>query len=144
VAAEDLRLSIPELRLGIPLTWAGLPRLVREIGLPRTRDLVMTGRAITAAEALDWGLVQRVVPAAELAAATDAVVAELMAAPAATLALTKEALNAIGRAVSAEVVSWADADLLAWSRLEAEGQAAAAGYVASLRARRRGDGAARA
>src|SRR5215831_533761 len=54
VAADDMRLSIPELRLGIPLTWAGLPRLVREIGLARTRDHVMTGRSISAQEALTW------------------------------------------------------------------------------------------
>lgn len=136
VAAEDTRLAIPELRLGIPLTWAGLPRLVREIGLPRTRELVMTGRAIGAAEALGWGLVQRVVPADELAAATDALAAELLAAPAAALALTKEALHAIGRAASGEIAAWADADLLSWSMLEPEGQAAAAEYLASLRAGR--------
>jgi enoyl-CoA hydratase/carnithine racemase len=134
--ADDLRLSIPELRLGIPLTWAGLPRLVREIGLPRTRDLVMTGRAVSAAEALEWGLVQRVVPAAELAAATDALVADLLRLPAVPLALTKEALHAIGRVAGAEVVAWADADLLSWSLGEPEGQAAAAEYLASLRAAR--------
>ena len=38
VAADDVSMSIPELAIGIPLTWAGLPRLAREIGLPRTRS----------------------------------------------------------------------------------------------------------
>jgi len=136
IAADDLRLSIPELRLGIPLTWAGLPRLVREIGLPRTRDLVMTGRPVSAIEAIEWGLVQRVVPVAQLAAATDALAADLLRLPAVPLALTKEALSAIGRAASAEVVAWADADLLSWSMGEPEGQAAATQYLASLRAAR--------
>jgi enoyl-CoA hydratase/carnithine racemase len=136
LAADDMRLSILELRLGIPLTWAGLPRLVREIGLARTRDLVMTGRSISAQEALGWGLVQRVVPAGHLNAAADALVEELMRAPSAALSLTKEALNAIGRAASSEVVAWADADLLAWSMLETESQAAAAGYMESLRTKR--------
>lgn len=133
LAADDMKLSIPELRLGIPLTWAGLPRLVREIGLPRTRDLVMTGRTVSAQEALTWGLVQRVVPAVELNAATDALIGDLLRAPAAAMSLTKEALHAIGRAASAEVVAWADADLLSWSMQEDEGQTAAAAYLASLK-----------
>jgi enoyl-CoA hydratase/carnithine racemase len=136
IAADDMRLSIPELRLGIPLTWAGLPRLVREIGLPRTRDLVMTARVVSAGEALEWGLVQRVVPAADLSEATGALVDELVRMPAAPLALTKEALTAIGRTVATEVVAWADSDLLSWSVREPEGQAAAAEYLASLRAAR--------
>jgi enoyl-CoA hydratase/carnithine racemase len=38
VAADDTVVRIPELAIGIPLTWAGIPLLVREIGLPLTRD----------------------------------------------------------------------------------------------------------
>jgi enoyl-CoA hydratase/carnithine racemase len=118
VASDDVLLSIPELAIGIPLTWAGLPRLVREIGLPRTRELVMTGRRIAGDEAERWGLVHRLVPAAALDAAVDALVAELLAQPAAPLAMTVDALRAIGRATSAPDVSWADPDLLRWSLRE--------------------------
>ena len=118
VAADDVSLSIPELAIGIPLTWAGLPRLVREIGLPRTRELVMTGRRVDGAEAERWGLVHRLVPADGLDAAVDALVAELVAQPAAPLAMTVDALRAIGRATSAPDVSWADPDLLRWSLRE--------------------------
>ena len=118
VASEDVSLSIPELAIGIPLTWAGLPRLAREIGLPRTRELVMTGRRIGGAEAERWGLVHRLVAVAELDAAVDALVGELLAQPAAPLAMTVDALRAIGRATSAPDVSWADPDLLRWSLRE--------------------------
>jgi enoyl-CoA hydratase/carnithine racemase len=118
VAADDVSLSIPELAIGIPLTWAGLPRLVREIGLPRTRELVMTGRRIGGEEAERWGLVHRLVPAPELDAAVDGLVAELLAQPAAPLAMTVDALRALGRATSAPDVSWADPDLLRWSLRE--------------------------
>ncbi|MGH9199407.1 MAG: enoyl-CoA hydratase/isomerase family protein, partial [Acidimicrobiia bacterium] len=69
VAAEDVDLFIPELALGIPLTWAGLPRLVREIGLPRTRELVMTGCHLSGREAFEWGFVQRLATSDELDAA---------------------------------------------------------------------------
>lgn len=118
VAADDLSFSIPELAVGIPLTWAGLPRLAREIGLPRTRELVMTGRRVAADEAARIGLVHRVAPAAELGAATDALVAELLAQPAAPLAMTVDALRALGRATSAADTAWADPDLLRWSLRE--------------------------
>ena len=118
VAADDVSMSIPELAIGIPLTWAGLPRLAREIGLPRTRELVMTGRRIGGAEAERWGLVHRLVPVADLDAAVDALVAELLAQPAGPLAMTVDALRALGRATSAPEISWADPDLLRWSLRE--------------------------
>jgi enoyl-CoA hydratase/carnithine racemase len=115
VASDDVSLSIPELAIGIPLTWAGLPRLVREIGLPRTRELVMTGRRIGGAEAQQWGLVHRLVAAHELDAAVDDLVAELLAQPAVPLAMTVDALRALGRAISGPETAWADPDLLRWS-----------------------------
>jgi enoyl-CoA hydratase/carnithine racemase len=112
VAADDLALRIPEVALGLPLTWAGLPRLAREVGLSRTRDLVMTGRLLGAAEALDWGLVHRVAPVDHLDAAVDELVATLVAQPALALARTVDGLRALGRALSAPDTAWADPDLL--------------------------------
>lgn len=130
IAAEDLQLFIPELALGIPLTWAGLPRLVREIGLPRTRELVMTGRVLSGREAFDWGLVQRLVPAEKLAEETDALVSELLRMPPGPLAITKAALAAMGKAGLHG--AWADPDLLAWSLRDPEAIQAAQAYQANL------------
>jgi enoyl-CoA hydratase/carnithine racemase len=115
VAADDTAIAIPELAIGIPLTWAGLPRLAREIGLSRTRELVMTGRSLPAAEALEWAYLHRVVPAGGLDAAVEALVDELVAQPALALALTVDGLRALGRATSAPDNAWADPDLLRWS-----------------------------
>jgi enoyl-CoA hydratase/carnithine racemase len=119
VGAENLTVSVPELTLGIPLTWAGLPRLAREIGLPRTRELVMTGRRLPAAEAHHWGYVHRVVPLDELDAAVDDLVSMLVRMPSHALAMTVDAVRALGRAVSAADIGWADADLLRWSLRDA-------------------------
>ncbi len=127
IAATDARFNIPEVALGIPLTWAGLPRLVREVGLPRTRDLVMTGRRVTAEEAHGWGLVQRLVEPADLDVATDRLVSELLAMPAAPLMMTRSALRAIGQ--SNLPVGWADADLLAAALSRPESREAAANYL---------------
>ena len=72
IADADTVFSIPEIDLGIPLAWGGLPRLVREIGPMRAKELVMTGRPFSADEAFGHGLVTAVAPPGEaLGAATD-------------------------------------------------------------------------
>lgn len=128
IASEDLELFIPELALGIPLTWAGLPRLVREIGLPRTRELVMTGRRVNGREALEWGLVQRLVPAEKLEEATEALVSELLRMPSGPLAITRAALASMGKASLHS--AWADPDILAWALRDPEAREASGTYVA--------------
>lgn len=67
-AACDLRVadastyfSIPEIDLGIPLGWGGIPTLVSELGAMRTKDLVMTGRSFSANDAFDYGFLTAVV-----------------------------------------------------------------------------------
>lgn len=128
VAADDTVVRIPELAIGIPLTWAGVPLLVREVGLPLTRDWVMTGRAVAADELLRSGYAQRVVPRDDLDAAVAACVDELTAMPPGPLAMTRALTAAIGRTTPAMVAGWADPDALQWSFREPEGQQAAADY----------------
>ena len=55
----------------MPIPWASLPRLVRQLGPMRTKDLVLTARELTGEQAGDWGLATDVVPADELDAAVD-------------------------------------------------------------------------
>ena len=69
--------------LGIPLAWGGIPRLVREIGPALTKELVMTCRQFTPAEARAAGLVNRVVPATMLEKEVATLAAELAAKAAA-------------------------------------------------------------
>src|SRR3954462_14488634 len=85
VAADTARLGQPEVNLGIPPGFAGTQRLSRLVGKGVALDLLLTGRHVTADEALRIGLVNRVVPAADLLAATRALAGELGAkAPIAT------------------------------------------------------------
>lgn len=130
VADATLRVRIPELAIGIPLTWAGVPRLAREIGLPLTRDLVMTGRTMDAEEARQCGFVQRLAAAGGLEAAVGELTRELLAMPTAPLAMTKAMTHAVGQE-RGMALAWADADLLHWSGREPESRDAAAGYAAS-------------
>jgi enoyl-CoA hydratase len=66
VAADTAKLGQPEINLGIIPGYAGTQRLSRLIGRGRALELLLTGDQISAAEALRLGLVNRVVPAAEL------------------------------------------------------------------------------
>ena len=65
VAAASARFSIPELDLGIPLAWGGIPRLVRELGPAMAKELVLTCRPFTAAEAHALHFLNRVVAGRE-------------------------------------------------------------------------------
>ncbi|MCQ8279730.1 enoyl-CoA hydratase-related protein [Acetobacteraceae bacterium KSS8] len=70
VAADTARFGQPEVKLGISPGFGGSQRLARLVGKPRAMEMCLTGRMIDAAEADRIGLVSRVVPAAELAAAS--------------------------------------------------------------------------
>lgn len=134
VGDTTVSVRIPELALGVPLTWAGIPRLAREVGLPLTRDLVMTGRTLDAHSALACGFLQRLASAGDLADATAGIVDELLAMPHAPQALTKALTSALGRQETL-LAGWADADVLAWSLREPEARAAATAYLRTRRAR---------
>jgi enoyl-CoA hydratase/carnithine racemase len=95
VAAADARFRIPEVDLGIPLYWAGVPLLARELGPAATKELVMTGRAFDADEARALGFVNRVVPPADLAAATDELAGVLAAKAPLVLEVTKRQVDAV-------------------------------------------------
>lgn len=69
VAADHATFAKPEVRLGMPPTFGGTQRLPRLAGRKRALECLLTGDAFTADRALDLGLVNAVVPAAELARA---------------------------------------------------------------------------
>jgi enoyl-CoA hydratase len=79
IAADTARLGQPEINLGIIPGYAGTQRLARLIGRGRALELLLTGDHVTAAEAHRLGLVNRVVPAAELMAEVRQLAAALAA-----------------------------------------------------------------
>ncbi len=135
VAAASTRFSVPEVALGIPLTWGGVPRLVREIGPSAAKDLILTCRPFGAAEARQLGLVNRVVEDDELDDAVDELVAVLLSRSAFTLEATKRRVNAITESMVGTAGAWADADGLVTARRDPESRAAAAAYLDRLRSR---------
>jgi enoyl-CoA hydratase/carnithine racemase len=120
VAAESAWFSIPEVDLDIPLTWNALPRLMRELGPARTKELVMTCERFSAADALKWGLVNRVVPDGQVLQRARDVAKSLLSKDPMALALTKSACNALAASMVPANVTYSDRDHLILSRLLAE------------------------
>ena len=128
IAADDAVFFIPEIELGIPLAWGGIPRLVREIGPALTKELVMTCRRFTPAEAKSIGFLNRVVPATQLESEVEQLAHELVAKPSVPVAITKEQVNSVARAMGAGMTAFADGDLLLGASAEEESRAAARAY----------------
>ena len=128
VAADDAVFFIPEIDLGIPLAWGGIPRLVREIGPALTKELVMTCRRFTPAEAKSIGFLNRVVPAARLESEVEQLARELVAKPSVPVVITKEHVNSVVRAMGAGMTPFADGDVLLGASGDEESAAAARAY----------------
>jgi enoyl-CoA hydratase/carnithine racemase len=88
-AAEDAILGLPEVRVGVPsvIEAALLPRLV---GPGRAAELLLTGRPVTAGEALAWGLVNRVAPRADLRRVTEELLDPILQCAPSAIRLQKE------------------------------------------------------
>jgi enoyl-CoA hydratase/carnithine racemase len=97
VMAADAIAGMPEVRIGLIPDVGGSSRLPQVVGLGRAKELIMTGKLIGAEEAERIGLVNRVAPAEELDAATDALVGELLACAPVAVGLAKRAMDASAR-----------------------------------------------
>ncbi len=93
IAADDAKLGQPEILLGIIPGAGGTQRLARLVGPARAKDLVFSGRFVGAEEALAIGLVDRVVPAADVYEAARAMVRQYVGGPAYALRAAKEAID---------------------------------------------------
>ena len=112
IAAESAWFSIPEVELGLPLTWQALPRLMRELGPARTKELVMACERFTSAQALQWGFLTHGVADDDVVEQARALATRLLSMDPLTLAMTKSACAALENAMVPKEVTWSDAELL--------------------------------
>lgn len=95
VAEEDAVFGVFCRRWGVPLIDGGTVRLPRLIGHSRAMDMILTGRSVGAAEALSFGLANRMVPRGQARAAAEDLAADLAALP--QQCLRSDRLSAIGQ-----------------------------------------------
>jgi enoyl-CoA hydratase len=94
VIAEDAFVSLPEIALGIPLTWGTIPRLVNLLGPARAKRLTILCERIPAKDALQMGLVDYVVPSGKSLQKAKEVAKQILTLPRHSVRMSKETVNA--------------------------------------------------
>lgn len=130
IASTDARFVIPEVDLGIPLAWGGIPRLVRELGPAITKELVLTCRPFDAHEARALRFINHVVQPADLIEATDTLAHELAAKSSFALRSTKQQVNAALDEMVGTGRNANDADSLVYAMTDPESREAGRQYLA--------------
>ena len=114
VASETSRLGLPEVRLAVTPGAGGTQRLPRVVGAARAKELILTGRVLTADEAERIGLVSRLVPAGKAREAADEIASEIAArGPVAV----REAKRLVDLATDADLATGLAAELDASDRV---------------------------
>lgn len=128
-AADDTYFSIPEVDLGIPLGWGGVPRMVRAIGAARTLELVGTCRSFSAADAFEWGFLTAAVARRDLGGVVDGVAGVLAAKPEYALRQVTRTVRDAAESMAPAMGMTGDADLLLGAIGNEESAAAARSYL---------------
>ena len=97
IAADTTRFSLPEVDLGLPLTWGTVPRLISEVGASRARELTLLCEQISAEDALRIGLVHRSVPSDCLDPTVDEFAARILTKPEYAVHVTKTQFRTYSR-----------------------------------------------
>ena len=130
-AADTAVFSIPEVDLGIPLAWGGIPRLVREIGPAATKELVLTCRRFRPEEARSLGFLNDVVQAGALGPHVDGIARAIAAKPGYALRTTKQQVNAVTEEIAGTGRNASDADALVFATFDEESRRISREYLKS-------------
>jgi enoyl-CoA hydratase/carnithine racemase len=123
VASTDSKLALPEVRVGLIPAGGGTQQLARRVGVGRAKELTFTGAQVSAVEALDIGLVDRVVARTELGATALDLARDICASSPVAVRAAKQTMNAtlggsLGPGIDVEEAAWA---LVVSSRDRVEG-----------------------
>ena len=100
VASEDCDIRLPEVPLGINMSWQANPRITALIGPSRAKQLIILGENIGAETAAAWGLVDKVTQAGGALAAAQELAAKVLALPPVPVRMSKQAINAQAHALN--------------------------------------------
>jgi enoyl-CoA hydratase len=92
IASETARIGQPEINIGVMPGAGGTQRLTRAVGKVKAMEMVLTGRMISAEEALHWGLINKVVPVEYYLQEARNLAKEIAGKPALAVRLAKEAV----------------------------------------------------
>ena len=111
IASKTAKLGQPEVTIGIPPGWGGTQRLMRLVGIAKAKEIVYTGKTISADEAYRIGLVNSVVEPESLTDATESMAKTIAANSVMGVRMSKISINT-GR--NADLATGLGVELLAW------------------------------
>jgi len=120
LTTPDAKWYLPEVELGVPLTWAAIPRLAQEIGMARTRQLVMLADRIDGEQAAEWAVAHECVANDDLDAAVSRWADRVVELPELAVHMTKTTLRGYNRLLSLGDASETDADLITLAQTNPE------------------------
>jgi enoyl-CoA hydratase/carnithine racemase len=100
---------VPELKLGMNMSWQSVPRFVNLIGPAKTKQLLLLAERLPAETALAWGLVDYLAEPGESLLRAQVLAGQLAAMPPVPLRMAKRAINASANALN-DATSFMDAD----------------------------------
>ena len=109
VMGEGAYLRLPEVPLGMNMSWRSIPRIVALAGPSRAKQFVMFGEPVDARKCLDWGMADELVARGDALTAARSWAAKVAALPPIPIRMTKESVNAVA-AATAHASSFMDRD----------------------------------
>jgi enoyl-CoA hydratase len=99
IMGKDAHLRLPEIPLGMNMSWHAVPRLVSLIGSARTKRFIIFGERLEAEDALAWGLADEVVPSGKVLERAKDWAERLAKLPPNAVRMTKQSVNAVATAL---------------------------------------------
>ena len=129
VIAENAHLRVPEIALGMNMSWQSVPRMLHLMGPARTKQaVILADDRISAAEAYEWRLVEQVAPAAGAFDAAMALAAKVAAQPPMSVAMTKQTVNRLAYALD-DLASHMDGDQFALAGFSADSKEGVSAFL---------------
>jgi enoyl-CoA hydratase/carnithine racemase len=129
VMARNAHIRVPEIGLGMNMSWQSIPRMLHLIGPARTKQaVILADQRISADEAHDWGLVEEVVDPGKAFDAAMALAAKVAAQPPISVAMTKLTVNRLAHALD-DLASHMDIDQFALASLTEDHREGVAAFL---------------
>ncbi|MEM0952879.1 MAG: enoyl-CoA hydratase/isomerase family protein [Pseudomonadota bacterium] len=123
VAGAGASLLVPELKLGMNMSWQSVPRFVSLIGPARTKRLLLLAESVAVDTAVEWGLVDYLAPAGDALRFSQQLAAQAMQLPPVPLRMAKQAINKCANALN-DASSFMDLDQFLLTQSTADAAAA--------------------
>jgi enoyl-CoA hydratase len=138
VMSREAHLRVPEIGLGMNMSWQSVPRMLHLIGPARTKQaVILADQRISAAEAYEWGLVEQVADPGRALEAAMQLAEKIAAQPPLSVAMTKLTVNRLTHALD-DLASHMDVDQFALASLTEDHKEGVAAFLERRKPRFRG------